>query len=222
MRAIKNNEINKITTFLKEKNLALSDKFDDGRINSIDNEPYIISLIKEYVESKDYIKLDVPLKRHWYDIAFTFNIEGNEIFVPVNIKITNFNNNSADNASSWKGLFWTFYNTIDTSNYQKMYEIIRNNSLESIKGINNDYYYIVVDKSNNNNIVFNSIKQMSEVTKNANNMPFQIKWATVKRVESHTFEESFKTIFTPVYKALKSFESRVEMGDYLEKIVNEA
>ena len=42
--------------------------------------------------------------------------------------------------------------------------------------INRDYYYLVIDKKNNSNIIINSIKGLTKLTPNINNLPFQIKW----------------------------------------------
>lgn len=217
-RKYKNNRLKDLVSFLNSKTLELSSNFEDGRVNSMANEPYIIDLIKEYYKNDETVILHLPVDRYWYDLAITY--KDVDIFVPINIKITNFDNNSADNANSWKGLFWTFYNKLDVGNYTKMLNIISETNFDLIEKIDNDYYYIVVDKKKGNRVVFNSIKQLSEVVKNANNLPYQIKWGKNLEVRDNTVRESYKIIFTPIFEALKSFELRVEIGEKIEELIS--
>lgn len=39
-----------------------------------------------------------------------------------------------------------------------------------------DYYFIVINKFDSNDVIINSVKGLSKLTPNINNLPFQIKW----------------------------------------------
>ena len=39
-----------------------------------------------------------------------------------------------------------------------------------------DYYFIVLNKNNNSEIIVNSVKGLTVLTPNLNNLPFQVKW----------------------------------------------
>lgn len=39
-----------------------------------------------------------------------------------------------------------------------------------------DYYFIVINKIDNKNVIINSVKGLSILTANTNNLPFQIQW----------------------------------------------
>ncbi len=219
-REIINNKMRELSDYIRESNVKLNEEHSDGRINSITNEKSIIEIVKKFCLEND-IDIDIPTDRHWYDIALTISDqEMGEIFVPINIKITNLDNNSADNASSWKGLFWTFYNELDVSNFEKMFNIIKNTKFSSIEEIENDYYYLVVGKGTQSKVFFNSIKQLPKVVKNSNNLPFQIKWADCEELKSSdNFIEVYERIFSPIYEALLKLEIRIKMGNKLKEII---
>lgn len=72
--------LEEICNFLKNQNFNLSKQSRDGRINSAFNEDEIFNQIVQNFDNIIY-----PQKRDWYDFAF----KDNDIFYPVNIKITN-------------------------------------------------------------------------------------------------------------------------------------
>ena len=80
-----------------ENSIEASNKFNDGRINSIKDEKEIA----DYVKSLFGDKCVIAPPRFWYDISLT--IDGK--FYPINIKSVT--GASQDNISSKEGLFYT-------------------------------------------------------------------------------------------------------------------
>lgn len=103
--------LNEIVAILKSKNISLSKNNADGRINSVLNEDEVIKILLEeqdsnYLLNKMELKIEKAAKpRYWYDFLIKNN--SNNFFCPINIKITNLNNNSNDNISSKEGLYFS-------------------------------------------------------------------------------------------------------------------
>ena len=68
----------KMVDFLRTQNFTLSVQSRDGRINSAFNEDEIFSLLNQN------FNIDRPNMRDWVDFSFSKN----EIFIPVNIKVS--------------------------------------------------------------------------------------------------------------------------------------
>ena len=101
-------------------------------------------------------------------------------WLPVNVKSTTTLN--ADNIGNMTTCVQSLtpYNLILDKSYKNspMSEIILN-SLETKaynKNHKKDYYFLVLNKKNPEEIIVNSIKGLTEITPNNNNLPFQIKW----------------------------------------------
>ncbi|WP_237015067.1 restriction endonuclease [Helicobacter pylori] len=71
-------QLNEIAKFLKTNPYNLSQPLQDGRLNSSVNEEEILNTIKHF------FPIQLPKAREWWDFSF----EENDIFYPVNIKIT--------------------------------------------------------------------------------------------------------------------------------------
>jgi hypothetical protein len=165
------NILDDICNYLKRQNISLSSQQNDGRINSILNEDEILQLIEQK------FNIDIPVARDWAD----FYIDK----VPVNIKITT--TNTADNASSKKGLYYALTGQIYQGNNQ--WEDYLKQLKENIKNTNKDYYFLVINKNNTDDIFINSLKQISTLQPNGNNLPFQIKWCDNKTMNPKSFKK---------------------------------
>lgn len=158
-------------TFKKEKEFYSST--NDGRIESAELEHEVIIMLEKIFEETD-VKITVaPKARYWYDVKF----ESEGKFYPVNIKITK--GTSADNLSSKEGLFFALTG-INPENdemrgIKRNWELYNKQLLNNLKDNDEDYYFIVVFKGTGK-ILFTSLKRISKLTPNGNNLPFQCKW----------------------------------------------
>lgn len=189
-----------IVDFLKNYDVKLSSTMSDGRINSILNEWEIINLIEQK------FKISVPSARDWAD----FYIDN----VPVNIKITT--TNTADNASSKKGLYYALTGMIYQGRDQ-WDQYLKSLKL-NIRDTDKDYYFLVVNKDNTSDIFFNSLKCITTLQPNGNNLPFQIKWKDNKILNCKNFEEASRLLLTTLGKSLKL---RANAYLYFKKYFNE-
>lgn len=173
-------------------NLHLSSKFQDGRINSAVNENTIIDLISKFTE------IDKPRSRAWFDFSFTEN----GIFYPVNIKITT--TNTADNLNCKLGIYYALTGLIpdfpNEINWLHYFELLYENI-----GLHktNDYYFLVVNKEDNSDIIVNSLKGLSKIQPNGNNLPFQCKWDSNREVKKNSFNQAKDLILGTFGESIK-------------------
>jgi len=165
----------KIKHYLKMQTFQFSNQSDDGRINScIDEENIITLLIKKFGD-----KIKKPKIRMWYDILAFDYIYG---WLPINIKTTT--TLTCDNTGNLAMCVYAYTNKILDIYRDKTYEngimstILFTKLKKKEYNINNkkDYYFIVLNKLDTNDIIINSIKGLSILTPNINNLPFQICW----------------------------------------------
>jgi len=182
-----------IKNFLLQSNITLSEGFDDGRINSSFNEKEIIHLIQ-----RANFDISVPKARSWYDFSF---IE-NDIFYPVNIKITE--TNSADNLNAKLGIYYAltglmpdFHNEIDWLTYFSKFR----ENMDTY--INKDYYFLVLNKNDAKDIFINSLKGLRKLNPNGNNLPFQCKWKENKEFQKRTHASASKFILKTFGESIK-------------------
>lgn len=150
-----------------------STQTDDGRINSCIDEEKIIDLLIE--------KFSVNIKRTkirmWYDILVFDTYYG---WLPVNIKTTT--TLTSDNTGNLAMCVYAY--TDEQLILEKMYE---NGKMSEIlfkkikeKQYNRknkkDYYFIIMNKNDRQDVIINSVKGLSFLTSNINNLPFQICW----------------------------------------------
>ncbi len=165
----------KIKTFLKSQSFKFSNQNEDGRINSsIDEDEVIKLLIKKFGN-----KIKKPKIRMWYDILAFDYIYG---WIPINIKTTT--TLTSDNTGN---LAMCVYSYTD-----EMLDIHRNKSYDNGKMSNilfnklknkqynkinkKDYYFIVLNKTDPADVIINSVKGLTILTPNVNNLPFQVVW----------------------------------------------
>jgi hypothetical protein len=170
------------------KKLKFSKINEDGRINSCIDESIIINiLVKKYKK-----RIKKPKSRMWYDILAFDYIYG---WIPINIKTTT--TVTADNTGNLAMCVYSYTDEIlnfDKSyNNKQMSEILFTKLKE--KKYNRipkkDYYFLVLNKKNTSDIIVNSIKGLSNLTPNINNLPFQIYW---KKNKNFTYCDIHKKI----------------------------
>lgn len=150
-----------------------SSQTNDGRINScIDEDKIIDLLIEKFTDKIKKTKI-----RMWYDILVFDTYYG---WLPVNIKTTT--TLTSDNTGNLAMCVYAYTNEIlDT---EKSYEngkmsVILTKKLHEKQYNNNnkkDYYFIIINKNDKQNVIINSVKGLSVLTPNINNIPFQVCW----------------------------------------------
>lgn len=167
--------IYKIREYLKLQTIHFSNINDDGRINScIDEEEVIRKILEKFGD-----KIRTPKIRMWYDILVYDFMYG---WLPVNIKTTT--TLSSDNTGNLAMCVYAYTNHVlkldgdKTYDNGKMSEILftKLKNKEYNKSHKKDYYFIVLNKINKGDIIVNSIKGLTLLTPNINNLPFQVCW----------------------------------------------
>jgi hypothetical protein len=165
----------KIKKYLISQEFQFSNQNEDGRINSCNDENKIIKLLIE----KFGDKIKKTKIRMWYDILAFDYIYG---WIPINIKTTT--TITSDNTGNFAMCVYAYTNEILNFNENKTYEngkmsnLLFNKLKNKEYNINNkkDYYFLVLNKTNSNDIIINSIKGLTILTQNSNNLPFQVCW----------------------------------------------
>lgn len=176
----------KLQSYLKSKNFKCSTIRADGRSNSIYDEDEIIKLCIEKFGNR--IKKSV--ERMWHDMLALDYVYG---WIPINIKTTSMH--SADNVGNMTLCVYAYTNhPIDLNRFYcngEMSSLIVSKLKQ--KGYNTinkrDYYFLVLNKTDSSDVIINSVKGLSNLTQNLNNLPFQVRWTR----ENRTF----------VYKSIK-------------------
>jgi hypothetical protein len=160
---------------LKLQEFRFSTQNEDGRINScIDEDKVIKLLVGKFGE-----KIKKPKIRMWYDILAFDYIHG---WLPINIKTTTTITN--DNTGNLTMCVYAYTNEILDIHKDKSYKNGKMSTLLFHKlknkeyNTNNkkDYYFIVLNKADPGDIVVNSVKGLTLLTPNINNLPFQVCW----------------------------------------------
>ncbi|WP_185908865.1 hypothetical protein [Campylobacter troglodytis] len=86
--------LNNIVEFLRQNELSLLSENDDGRLNSATNENIILRTLAD-----NFKEVEISSIRQWFDFRIRAD---NELFV--NVKISDLDNNAADNCSSKLGM----------------------------------------------------------------------------------------------------------------------
>jgi len=180
-----------IKKYLQLQSFKFSTQNEDGRINSCIDEDEIIKLLI----TKFGHKIKKPKKRHWFDILVFDYRYG---WIPINIKTTT--TLTSDNIGNLAMCVYSYTNeNLDILDMNKSYDngIMSNILFTKLKNknynLNNkkDYYFIVFNKTNPNDIIINSVKGLTILTPNINNLPFQVKWCNNKL---YTYENIYKKI----------------------------
>lgn len=169
----------KLQKHLKSQAFQFSSKNEDGRINSCIDEDKIIKLLVE--KFGDRIKK--PKIRMWYDILVFDYMYG---WLVVNIKSTT--TTSGDNTGNLAMCVHAYTNETLDIHRDKTYEngkmsVILFNKLKNKKyntENKKDYYFIVLNKTDPSDVIINSVKGLTVLKPNSNNLPFQICWTKNK------------------------------------------
>jgi len=165
-----------IQHYLKSQTFNFSTQNEDGRINScIDEDEVIKLLIKKFNN-----KIHKPKIRMWYDILVFDCIYG---WIPINIKTTT--TITSDNTGNLAMCVYAYTDEIldihKNTSYEngKMSNILFNKLKNKKYNTNNkkDYYFIVLNKTCASDIIINSVKGLTILTPNINNLPFQVNWS---------------------------------------------
>jgi hypothetical protein len=165
----------KIQKYLELQVFNFSTQNEDGRINSCIDEDEVIKLLIE----KFGKNIKKPKIRMWYDIlAFDYSYG----WVPINIKTTT--TITSDNTGNLAMCVYAYTNEILNLHQNKTYEngmmsdILFNKLKNKKYNINykKDYYFIVLNKTDARDIIVNSVKGLTILTPNINNLPFQVNW----------------------------------------------
>jgi hypothetical protein len=164
-----------IQNYLKLQAFQFSTQNEDGRINSCIDEAEVIILLIEKFGSR----IKKPEKRHWYDILAYDYMYG---WIPINIKTTT--TLTSDNTGNLAMCVYAYTDeTLDiyrNRSYEngKMSNILFNKLKKKEYNFNNkkDYYFIVLNKTDTSIIIVNSVKGLTLLTPNINNLPFQVCW----------------------------------------------
>tara|TARA_B100000029_G_scaffold89133_1_gene78851 strand:- start:304 stop:927 length:624 start_codon:yes stop_codon:yes gene_type:complete len=177
----------------------------DGRLNSKIDEKTMIELLEKKYGKKNVI--EAP-PRHWFDVKLYGH--------PIQIKSSDFSNNLADNISSKNGVLYALTTLselkIDGVNKWKDFE----KSLIGTRGVDNDrdLHIITLDKATGR-VILTSLKSISVVVPNGNNLPFQINWKKNLKPTPRTHAESYDFLID-AYK--QSVEKKISAHPFINHL----
>lgn len=192
---------------LRTKNLKLSKKDTDGRVNSSINEKEIRASIKTAASCNEQftdqmgLSITDPADRDWVD----FTVEGKSTFVPVNIKVTTMDG-AADNLSCKLGMYYAltgirpdFNNSISWGGYTERLAA----GLAATGGERDaDYYFLVVNKRAAGDVFWTSLKRIQSLSPNGNNLPFQADWSKNREQILRDPKDAVKYILGVFYQSV--------------------
>ena len=168
-----------VQRYIKSCVFEFAKNTDDGRINSCIDEDKIIALLNE----KFPYRIKKPNIRMWYDLLIFDRQYG---WLPVNIKTTT--TTTHDNIGNLATCVYSYTDYEMDIERTKTYEngkmsIILVDKLKKMTFNQNnkrDYYFLVLNKNDPNEVIINSIKGLTILTPNINNLPFQVCWSKNK------------------------------------------
>ena len=195
----------KIQNYLKSKSIYFSNQNEDGRINSCIDEENIIKILVSYFGNK----IKKPKIRMWYDILAFDSIYG---WIPINIKTTT--TQSCDNTGNLAMCVYTY--TDEDLNIDKFYgngimsKLLFDKLKEKKYNKRNkkDYYFLVLNKTNCNDVIINSLKGLSILTPNSNNLPFQINWSKNREFKYENINKKIELFINCLQKPKPSWKEQ--------------
>lgn len=198
-----------IQGFLKRQlSFQFSCQNADGRINSCCDEDKIITLLVE--RFKDRIKTQKI--RMWYDILVLDKYYG---WLPVNIKTTT--TKTSDNTGNLAMCVYAYTNdkTIQINDHGEkslengkmsvlLFDLVKNKQWNKIP--KKDYYFLVLNKTDKTDVIVNSVKGLSVLTHNINNLPFQVCWNKNRVFEYGPIEQKIKMLLDCFQKPKPSWK----------------
>lgn len=198
-------ELSRITEFLQQQPIPLTRMGEDGRVDSAVNESEIIQLLEKNLHligiSQNQFKK--PKAREWYDFALEItNDEGQTVFYPVNIKVTD--TTHADNLNCKLGIYYALTGMLPDFPNETKWQVYFNKLKQHIgKDISKDYYFLIVNKNKSDDIFCNTLKGLHNLQPNGNNLPFQCKWDSNRDMIVRNFESAKKMIMSTFAESIK-------------------
>jgi hypothetical protein len=194
-----------IQKYLKSKAVQFSTQTEDGRINSCMDEVVVIQLLIEMFGNK----IKQPKCRMWYDLLAYDYMYG---WIPINIKTTT--TTTSDNTGNLATCVYAYTDEIldihreKTYENGKMSEILFNKLKNKKYNTNNkkDYYFIVLNKTDASDIIVNSVKGLTVLTPNINNLPFQVCWDKNRLFKYENINKKIKLFINCLHKPKPSWK----------------
>ena len=201
-RKILPNSLLTIKKILQKRTINLCETSDDGRINSCMDEDEIIRILLEEIPNR----IKKPKVRMWYDILIYDYRYG---WLPVNIKTTT--TLTSDNTGNFAMCVYAY--TDEELDLHKTYQngemskilIKKLNKKEYNYSNKKDYYFVVVNKQNNKDVIINSVKGLTKLTPNINNLPFQVCWNKNRIFEYKPITKSIEKLLHAIQKPKPSW-----------------
>ena len=195
----------RIQNYLKIQAFIFSNQNDDGRINSCNDEDEVIKLLVAKFDQK----IRKPKIRMWYDILVLDHMYG---WIPVNIKTTT--TFTCDNTGNLAMCVYAYTDEKLDIHQDKTYENGKMSELlvDKLKSHKynrihkKDYYFIVLNKTNGSDIIVNSVKGLTILTPNINNLPFQVCWDKNRIFKYESIEEKVKQFIICLQKPKPSWK----------------
>ena len=195
----------KIKKYLELNAFTFSTQNEDGRINSCIDEDSLIKLLV----NKFSKKIKKPKIRMWYDILVFDYIYG---WLPINIKTTS--TLTSDNTGNLAMCVYAYTDEIldihrdKTYDNGKMSEILFDKLKNKKYNTNNkkDYYFIVLNKTDGSDIIVNSVKGLTILTPNINNLPFQVCWYKNRLFKYENIKKKIKLFIDCLQKPKPSWK----------------
>ena len=196
-------ELVEAVEYLNEIKIVLCTLHTDGRRNSAEDEDIIIKLLQDKFGEENIIDGE---DRYWWDV---------KIFgYYVNIKTSDFTKKASDNISSFAGILYAFtqISADEINKHPQSQKFI--NALLGTRDVDNnrDYYLLVVDKSTTN-VYVSSVKSLSKITANGNNLPFQINWSKNTVPVERTHGQAYDFVIECMDKGIKAQRAKWEGFD---------
>lgn len=192
-----------IKQYLIARPLKCSTQNKDGRLNScLDEDTIIESLIDQFPN-----RIRRPKIRMWYDILVKDYQRG---WIPINIKTTT--TKTSDNAGNLAMCVQAYTDAI--LDLSKPYDngkmsILLIDKLKSKKynrDYKKDYYFVVLNKTNSKDVIINSVRGLTILTPNLNNLPFQICWNKNRTFKPQTTDKATQAFIDCLQKPKPSWK----------------
>ena len=195
-----------------ENSIEASNKYNDGRINSLKDETEIANYIKSLFGDK----CTIAPPRHWYDVSLT--IDGK--FYPINIKSVT--GNTSDNVGGKEGLFYTITGLDPEKEKISRFSIFEEKMLNNINYDSDADYYFVIFFKTSKKIFFSSLKRICRLTTNGSNLPFQCKWNDNKEYSMRNNKEQVDFLIQTYYESvMKKINAHNYIVQYMRRNFNE-
>ncbi len=170
--------LSEVVEYLNTLTIQVSESHEDGRVNSIDDEDTIIDLLIERYGDN----VERPKARCWWDLKL--------FGYPTNIKSSKFGS-AADNFSSKAAILYALTDLpeedVTCTSWKSFQTKLQENSSQSTP---RDYYIIVLNKVTGV-VYLQSLKSLSKLTSNGNNLPFQVKWGNNIEPVERTYSQAY-------------------------------